>query len=130
MSKKHPDQEHFDESDFKDYPSLEEIAAVAPPDSSTPFGRWIATPIKEHIARWKREIAEGLRDTEGRRVSQRKKTSAAQWRIGDVLKIVVRDWLLSAQGVRRAMQGDAPALAFLGSAAQSEAIPVKRFSLV
>ncbi len=28
--------------------------------------RWLDTPLKEHIARWKYEIAEGLRDKDGR----------------------------------------------------------------
>lgn len=59
-------------ADSEGFPSLEELAAVPAPDPATAFGKWIATPIEEHIARWEREIQEGVRDGEGNRIAPRR----------------------------------------------------------
>ena len=46
---------------------------------------WAATPIEEHIARWKFEISEGLRDADGRWVAEpkRRRRFAAQPKPGN-----------------------------------------------
>jgi len=37
-----------------------------PPEIPRWLDSWLETPIKKHIARWKYEMAEGLRDENGR----------------------------------------------------------------
>jgi hypothetical protein len=64
-------------------PALEDSSrdplATSTPDSAlhaenaslpSSVAAWAATPIEDHLARWKFEITEGLRDAEGRWIAE------------------------------------------------------------
>jgi hypothetical protein len=47
-------------------PPAPPVAADKPEPLPRSVEAWLNTPLNEHVARWQREIAEGLRDANGR----------------------------------------------------------------